>query len=224
MKHFLAIAILLTLNPAFAEEWENDGNGLFRISFGPLHDYRDDFSVIHGKLTSNEWIYEEGSPQVFDLVSTKPIESFGTDTSRKYAIGVTLRIKADWIGPCFVHSIGHMFGLRMTYDTSDGVSHERRYALPLRDLPNNWCEESTGQAHANTDNKYKIYGLHVEDYKHVGAIKNLSVSLYGVTRDTSLYLPTIQFVLGHHGGRHNSSSIRRSIDLLEEISYRQYKK
>lgn len=209
----IAILILLATQISYAEEWVKDENGLFRISFGPSHNYNDDFLIRHGRLTTSEWVYDEGKPRMFNLLETKPFKEFGEEATRRYAIGVTVRVKAEWTGICEVAEEADMFALMLSYTAKNGGLYEKKYALPLRSLPNYWCN-SDNSAFSNTNGEYRHYGLPVIDYYHTGEIKNLKVSLFGVTRGTFLYVPTIQFLLGQSEGDVSGFYDRKDITIL----------
>lgn len=169
-----------------------------RLKFGPLYEF--DLQVNRGRVTDTEWVYDQVRPMLFDLVSTENIDEYGTEDSRKYVIAVTTEMKARWTGDCEMLSESAMFGMRLSYETADDVEHIKRYSAHLNSFPNYKCNPDQ-TAYSNTDNKYLRFAIPEFEALHVGPIKNLKVSIYGVTRNTFLNMPFIQIVMSTQDSR-----------------------
>lgn len=193
-----ALIALCSLSTLHFEAHAHNNKKAIRLKFGPLHEFG--LKLNRGRLSDTEWVYDSVRPMLFDLVSTETIDEYGTEDSRRYIISVTTEMKARWTGDCEMLSESAMFGMRLSYETADSVEHIKRYSAHLNSFPNYKCNADQ-TAYSNTDNKYLRFAIPEFEAQHVGSIKNLKVSIYGVTRNTYLNMPFIQIVLNTQDSR-----------------------
>lgn len=191
MIRILVCVLSMIATQAFAAKWE-ESNGILRLTFGLNYEYDDDFILTKGRLGENDWIYDEQSPVLRRLVATRALESFGTDKARRYTLAAVVRIKASWQGTCEMVEIGdNIFSLKLHFH-----GKSETYEAKLVNLPYWYCDKDTGEAVASTENRYWHFGIPVKTYEHIGKLKNIYISLSGVTRNTSLAMEYAQLVFG----------------------------
>lgn len=218
------LCVLLFPCSAFAEIWDPISDNLIRLTYGPKYDYRDDFILTVGRLTETEWIYDAGDPVQTAMVATKKIDSYGTENTRTYTLGHQINLKASWSGDCSIFNEAPMFFVDLRYEKSDGSKHEIVFEQSMNKMPHRHCR-SDGTAYADTDGKYRTFGIPAEDIQNIGKIKNIHVIIRRAVRNSVFHLESVRVTLGKSSNRKIASEdepffqpqIQDSIILLKRL-------